>query len=111
MNEPAPHPTVGLSDLVHQRVRLGILVILAEISECAFGTLRDQLQVTDGNLNRHLQALDDAGLVTVSKGYDGKRPRTWVKLTRDGRRALRQELSSLERLVQQLNDTDIASEP
>lgn len=100
-------PTVGLNDLVHQRVRLGILVMLAEIPECTFAALRDQLHVTDGNLGRHLQLLEEGGLVTVNKGYEGKRPRTWVKLTRDGRAALRAELAALEQLVSQLNASDI----
>jgi DNA-binding MarR family transcriptional regulator len=107
MTATPDNPTTGIDDLVHQRVRLGILVILAEIPECAFGALRDQLQVTDGNLNRHLQVLEDAGLVAVTKGYEGKRPRTWVRLTRPGRRALREELAALEQLVARLAATPL----
>ncbi|BCJ41194.1 transcriptional regulator [Actinoplanes ianthinogenes] len=107
MSEALPHPAVGLDDVIHQRVRLGVLVMLAEIPEVAFATLRTELRLTDGNLNRHVQVLVDAGLVTLTKGYEGNRPRTWVKLTRDGRRALRAELAALEQLTARLKAADL----
>jgi DNA-binding MarR family transcriptional regulator len=111
VNEAAPHPAAGLDDITHQRVRLGVLVMLAEIPECAFATLRDQLRLTDGNLNRHVQVLADAGLVAVTKGYEGSRPRTWLKLTQDGRRALRAELRALEQLTARMRTADLGDEP
>lgn len=110
MTDATPHPVVGLNDIVHQRVRLGILVMLAEIPECAFSTIRDELRVTDGNLNRHVQVLADAGLVSVIKGYQGNRPRTWLKLTRDGRHALRAELQALQRLTTKVKPADLPDE-
>jgi DNA-binding MarR family transcriptional regulator len=111
VSETPPHPAVALDDVTHQRVRLGVLVMLAEIPECAFSTLRAELRLTDGNLNRHVQVLVDAGLVTLTKGYAGNRPRTWVKLTRDGRRALRAELSALEELTARLKAADLDDPP
>ncbi len=93
------HPALDLDETVHQRVRLGILVILSETSECAFGALRDELQLTDGNLSRHLQVLESAGLLEVRKGYEGKRPITWLRLTAEGKTALHKELDALQRLV------------
>jgi DNA-binding MarR family transcriptional regulator len=104
------HPIVALDDVVHQRVRLGILVMLAEIPECAFSTLRDELRLTDGNLNRHVQVLAEAGLITVTKGYQANRPRTWLKLTRDGRRALRAELHALDQLTTRIKNTDLTDD-
>lgn len=104
------HPAVELDDIVHQRVRLGILVMLAEIPECAFNTLRDELRLTDGNLNRHVQVLVDAGLVVANKGYESNRPRTWLKLTREGRRALRGELATLSQLTTRLRKADLADD-
>ncbi len=68
------HPSLGLDETVHQRVRLGILAVLSEAAECTFTRLRDQLELTDGNLNRHLRILEDAGLVEVRKDYDGAAP-------------------------------------
>lgn len=111
VNDTPPHPAVGLDDVIHQRVRLGVLVMLAEIPECSFSALRSELRLTDGNLNRHVQVLADAGLVTVTKGYEGNRPRTWVKLTRDGRRALRAELLALEQLTARLKSADLDDLP
>ncbi len=99
------HPSMGLDETVHQRVRLGILAVLSEAAECTFTRLRDELELTDGNLNRHLRILEDAGLVEVRKDYDGRRPCTWLRLTRSGRRALRDEVAALERLVARIRGT------
>jgi len=106
MTEEPGHPALALDDVVHQRVRLGILTILSETRECRFGTLRDELGLTDGNLNRHLRVLEEAELLQVVKGYEGRRPATWLRLTRQGREALRQELATLEELVRRLRAND-----
>jgi DNA-binding transcriptional ArsR family regulator len=95
--DPA-HPTNGLDDTVHQRHRLGILTITAE-ARADFGYLRDALSLTPGNLSRHLAVLEDAGMVQVEKGYEGRRPRTWVRITGPGRAALASELTALTELV------------
>lgn len=102
MTEPERHPTAGLDEIVHQRVRLGILAVLAEATECSFGAVRDTLELTDGNLNRHVHVLHEAGLIEQRKGYENSRPRTWLRITKDGRKALRTELAALERLVARL---------
>lgn len=101
-DQTPPHPALALNDTVHQRVRLAILVVLSETPECRFSTLRDELGLTDGNLNRHLRVLEDAGLLKVTKGYEGRRPCTWLRLTRPGREALKAELATLENLVKRL---------
>jgi DNA-binding transcriptional ArsR family regulator len=109
--EPAPssqaagrgaHPTNGLDDTVHQRHRLGILTITAE-ARAEFGYLRDTLGLTPGNLSRHLTVLEEAGLVHVDKGYQGRRPRTWVRITGQGRAALATELAALTELLRHHN--------
>jgi len=93
------HPTADLDEVVHQRARLGILAILAEANEVDFGYLRRTLKLTDGNLSGHLQVLEKAGLITLTKGYEGKRPRTWVRVTKLGRDAFQAELAALKQLV------------
>jgi DNA-binding MarR family transcriptional regulator len=93
------HPTNGLDEIVHQRHRLGILTITAEARRAEFGYLREALDLTPGNLSRHLTVLERAGLVEVEKGYEGRRPRTWVSITRTGRSALAAELDVLTKLV------------
>ncbi|MGH3822629.1 MAG: winged helix-turn-helix domain-containing protein [Pseudonocardiaceae bacterium] len=96
------HPTQDLDEIVHQRTRLGILAVLAEADRVQFGFLQHTLGLTDGNLSRHLQTLEKAGYVRIEKGYEGRRPRTWVRITRSGRRALADELTLLKRLVGRL---------
>ncbi len=93
------HPTRGLDEVVHQRHRLGILTVAAEVRRVEFTYLRESLDLTAGNLSRHIAVLADAGLVEVEKGYEGNRPRTWVRITRDGRRALAAEMAALGDLV------------
>jgi len=93
------HPALLLDDTVHQRVRLGILAVLSEASRADFGYLRDALELTDGNLSRHIAVLEEAGLVKVEKGYEGKRSRTWLSATKAGRRALDAELAALRDLI------------
>jgi DNA-binding MarR family transcriptional regulator len=95
----AEFPTNGIDDVVHQKHRLGILTITAEADRAEFGYLRDALSLTAGNLSRHLSVLEDAGLVHVEKGYKGRRPRTWVRITGRGRSALAAELDVLAGLV------------
>ena len=97
--DPAPHPTQALDDTVHQRHRLGILTITAEAERVEFTYLRDMLKLTGGNLSRHLAVLEEAGLITATKGYEGRRPRTWIAITPTGRTALSAELTALEALV------------
>jgi DNA-binding MarR family transcriptional regulator len=96
--DPGAHPTNGLDDTVHQRHRLGILTITAE-ARADFGYLRDALGLTAGNLSRHLTVLEEAGLIQVEKGYEGRRPRTWVRITGTGRAALAAEVAALAELV------------
>jgi DNA-binding MarR family transcriptional regulator len=95
------HPSNDLDDVVHQRVRLGILVVAQEARRVEFGFLRSTLQLTAGNLGQHLTVLEKAGLVHIDKGYEGKRPRTWVTLTPRGQTALHDEIAHLKQLIHQ----------
>jgi DNA-binding MarR family transcriptional regulator len=96
---PGDHPTRDLVDVVHQRHRLGILTLAAEARRVEFGYLREALDLTPGNLSRHLTVLAEAGLIEVEKGYEGRRPRTWVRITRAGGRALAAEMTALSALL------------
>ena len=93
------HPSTRIDDVVHQRVRLGILALLEPAEDVDFQLLRDSLELTDGNLSRHLQVLDDAGYLRIDKTFEGKRPRTRVSITRAGRQALDAEVKALRELV------------
>jgi DNA-binding MarR family transcriptional regulator len=95
-------PLQDIDDVVHQPARLGVLTILHETARADFKFLRDSLELTDGNLSRHLRVLEEAGLIEIEKGYEGRRPRTWVKITKAGRKALALEIAALKQLVQRL---------
>jgi len=84
---------------VHQRHRIGILTITAEAQRAEFGYLREALGLTPGNLSKHLTVLEQAGMIEVEKGYAGRRPRTWVRITAQGRAALAAELTALTELL------------
>lgn len=93
------HPATNLDEIIHQRVRLGLIAVLVEARRADFGYLRAALDLTDGNLSRHLQVLEQAGYVEIEKTFEGKRPRTWISVTRAGRRAFDAELASLRALI------------
>lgn len=93
------HPSQRLDDVVHQRVRLGILAVVAEADQADFGFLKDTLDLTDGNLSRHVQVLEEAGFVKVRKTFEGRRPRTWISSTKAGRAAFASEVAALRELI------------
>ncbi len=102
----AAHPVTGLDEVVHQRVRLGILTITHEARRVEFGYLRTQLELTAGNLSKHLSVLEEAGLVEVEKGYEGRRGRTWITLTANGSTALAEEIGRLKQLIARVETTE-----
>jgi len=97
------HPVLRLDDTIHQRARLGILAVLSETARADFVYLRDALGLTDGNLSRHLSVLEDAGLIKITKVFEGRRPRTWAQSTRKGAAALVSELEALRDLLSRLD--------
>ena len=102
----AAHPVNGLDEVVHQRVRLGILTIAHEARRVEFGYLRTQLELTAGNLSKHLSVLEQAALIAVEKGYEGRRGRTWVTLTAAGTAALADEIQRLKKLIVRVEATE-----
>ncbi|MFI9388248.1 transcriptional regulator [Kutzneria sp. NPDC052558] len=93
------HPAQLLDDVVHQRVRLGILTALSTEPRLAFTVLRDLLGQPDSGLSRHLRVLEDARLVDLDKVIEERKPRTWISITEAGRQALRQELAALRAMM------------
>jgi DNA-binding MarR family transcriptional regulator len=75
-------PTKGIDEVVHQRVRLGVLTIANEARRVEFRFIQETMELTAGNLSQHLRVLEEAGLIRVTKGTEGRRPRTWVSVTR-----------------------------
>lgn len=88
-----------LDPVLHQRARLGICGMLVPATAVEFRLLRDELGLTDSNLSQHLTVLEEAGYVEIEKRAERRHPRTWVKLTPIGRKALKEYVAALNRLV------------
>ena len=90
----------GLERVIHERARLSILSSLAAHADgLLFNDLKALCALTDGNLSRQLQVLQEAGFVEVWKGFRNKRPRTLCRLTPDGRRRFIEYINTLENVV------------
>lgn len=101
----APFAYEGLERVIHEKARLGILASLATHAEgLAFSELKQLCALTDGNLNRHLLVLQEAGLVDVRKHTAGPRPQTVCQLTSQGRSRFAGYISVLERVVKDAMD-------
>jgi len=83
------------------RIRLQIMSVLAVNSNYDFNSLKDLLQVTDGNLASHIKALEKEGYISVSKSFIGKKPNTQYAATRKGKDAFKKHLQALETLIRQ----------
>lgn len=96
----------GLDRVIHEKARLGVLTsLMAHPKGLVFADLKRLCGLTDGNLSRHLQVLEEAGLVDILKGYDDKRPQTVCKITANGRRRFLSYLSVLEQVVRDAAET------
>lgn len=88
-----------IDDVIHGRVRLGVMSYLAGAEVADFNELKNRLQATDGNLSVHLRKLEDAGFVAVEKSFQGRKPLTRARLTEKGRAAFVTYLDAMARLV------------
>jgi DNA-binding transcriptional ArsR family regulator len=90
----------GLERAIHEKARLGILTsLMTRRDGLLFTELKQLCSLTDGNLNRHLKVLQDAGLVDVWKGSQKGKPQTLCRLTPDGRRRFLEYVAVLEQVV------------
>lgn len=89
----------GIDEVIHGRMRLGIMAYLSGAGTADFGALKAKLQATDGNLSVHLSKLEQAGYVAIEKSFVGKKPLTTVSLTDLGREAFIAYLDAMAKLV------------
>lgn len=90
----------GLERVIHERSRLSILSSLAAHAEgLLFADLKALCSLTDGNLSRQLQLLQEEGFVEIWKGFKNKRPQTLVRLTDAGRQRFLEYITVLESIV------------
>ncbi len=90
----------GIERVLHEKARLSIMTSLVTHPDgLLFGDLKDLCALTDGNLSRHLQILQEDGLVEVWKGFQGNRPQTLCRLTAEGRKRFLEYIAVLENVV------------
>lgn len=98
----APFAFEGLDRLFHEKARLAIVTSLAGHADgLGFQDLKALCGLTDGNLSRHLQVLEEGKVIALAKGYEGRRPHTNCRLTEEGRRRFDDYLAALEAVVRQ----------
>ena len=88
-----------IDDVIHGRMRLGIVAYLASAEVADFNELRNMLNATQGNLSVHLRKLEDAGYVAIEKRFVGRKPQTLARLTDTGRKALADYIAAIAKLV------------
>jgi DNA-binding MarR family transcriptional regulator len=90
----------GLDRVIHERARLSVLTSLITHSEgLRFGDLKQLCGLTDGNLSRHVQVLQEASLIDVLKGFENNRPQTVCRITAEGHKRYVDYLAVLEQVV------------
>lgn len=98
------HARHRLEDLLASPVRFSIVAALASVDEAEFAHVRDRVELTDPTLSKQATQLEAAGLVKIRKGYVGKRPRTWLSLTTDGRKRFGAHLAALREIAGAADD-------
>jgi len=89
----------GINDVIHGRLRLGVMAYLSTASPASFPELLKKTGATNGNLSTHLTKLETAGFIRQEKGYKGKRPQTLIYLTDEGRDAWIDYLSAMRKML------------
>lgn len=89
----------GIDEIIHGRLRLGVMVYLADAEVADFTELKAALDATQGNLSVHLKKLEEAGYVTIEKSFVERKPLTRIRITPAGRRAFAAYLAAMGRLI------------
>jgi DNA-binding MarR family transcriptional regulator len=90
---------VNFNKAFESRVRLGIMSILMVNESVDFNTLKELLNLSDGNLASHIKALEEVNYITVNKRFIGKKPNTTYSASRQGKKAFNAHLKELEALI------------
>ena len=99
MEDRSPFDHKAIDDVIHGRIRLGVVAYLSTVDSGLFTELRDKVGTTDGNLSANLRKLEEAGVVRIDKSFVNRKPQTRLSLTHRGREVWKQWLDSIERLT------------
>jgi len=91
----------GLDTVVHGPIRLGVLTSLQAQGPLDFTTLVKRFEAADGAMGVHLRKLEDSGYIACKRAFVGRRPKSTYSITPPGRRALRQYLETMQRIIDQ----------
>jgi DNA-binding MarR family transcriptional regulator len=97
--DPLDRSGARFDELIHAPTRLSLVALLAAAEWAEFKYLRDALGLSDSALSKQLSTLETAGYIHVRKGYVGKRPRTWARLSPAGRAAFTGHVAALQQIV------------
>lgn len=98
-NEERTHPRHRVDEYLTAPIRLSITAALSRVDEIEFRVLRDAIEISDSALSKQISQLEAVDYIAVRKGYVGKRPRTWLSITSEGRVALKHHLAALDDIV------------
>lgn len=90
----------GLHKAFESRIRIGIMSALAVNDTLDFNSLKDYLDVTDGNLASHLKGLEKEEFIGMEKAFVGRKPNTKYFITNAGKKAFDEHLKALEKIIQ-----------
>jgi DNA-binding MarR family transcriptional regulator len=93
----------ALNEIIHQPVRLRIMAMLTTLPptfQVTFNSLKDRLELTDGNLGAHLHKLEEAGYVAITKTFVRKKPQTYIETTEAGRQAFEEHSAALREILE-----------
>ncbi len=93
------HDLGRIDEIIHGRIRLGIMVYLADAEVADFTELKTALEATQGNLSIHLKKLEEAGYVSIDKSFVDKKPLTRVRITDAGREAFQAYVEAIGALI------------
>lgn len=89
----------ALDDVIHSKLRLGIMAYLSGVKSATFGELKERTGATDGNLSVSLRKLEETGYIAIDKRFVGRRPQTRANLTDAGRSAWLAYLDQMRNLL------------
>ena len=88
------------NNILHQPIRSKLIATLISNEELPFKALKDQLELTDGNLSSHLKKLEGEEYIIIEKSFEGKRPKTVIKISQNGRDAFKNYIKQLKQFIE-----------
>lgn len=96
------NPIENLNKVFDSRIRLGIMSALMVNTEVNYNSLKELMEVTDGNLASHLKTLEENGYIKMSKNFIGRKTNTTYSVTKTGEKAFKEHIDALERMIKSL---------